>query len=446
MDGIGDIGSTAPIELPEIVVTPDDPLPDDTLPGDGSFGDVIAGFQATNAQMNAAVNGLSQQIDATIEQMRAMGPPAVPAPLPAPVPPPVIAPPAPDLFIPPPAPSTEPASATPPAAAAPSAEPGNTGSPAGGPPPVAAALGVAATVAAPQAPSALLAAERQALVRALPWVGRFLGTPALVVGLASEVFNFGSIPNDAQERAMREAAERSAVPVSPDQTQLPGFSPAPPVPPLPGFTPPAAPLPNREELPMADPPPPLPGFTTTPPPPALPGFTPVNPGPLVLERNEGNRSLTRPTGEIGGVPTGTRRVNRTAALPREKAQVASEQEFADRLASQGYRVIQQPTIGDNPALTPERMRTLGLRETADPDLLVEGRVFDIYRPLGSDVATTWKGISDKVANRQTDRIALDLRGTSLTEADVRAALRANRISGLAEVITLTDRGLGRAFP
>jgi hypothetical protein len=222
MDGIGGIGSTAPIELPEIVVTPDDALPDDTLPGDGSFGDPIAGFQATNAQMSTAVNGLSQQIDATIEQMRAMGPPTVPALLSVPVSPPVIAPPAPDLFIPPPAPSTEPASATTPAAAVPAAEPGNTGSPAGGLPPQAAALGIAATVAAPQAPSALLAAERQALVRVLPWVGRFAGTPALVVGLASEVFNFGSIPNDAQERAMREAAERSAVPVSPDQTQRVG--------------------------------------------------------------------------------------------------------------------------------------------------------------------------------------------------------------------------------
>jgi hypothetical protein len=373
-----------------------------------------------------------------------MGPPAVLPPLFVSVSPPVIAPPAPDPFIPPPAPSTEPASATPTAAAAPSTEPGNTGSPAGGLPPQAAALGVAATAAAPEVSAPLATAP---LMRALPWVARFMGTPALVVGLASEVFNFGSIPNDAQERAMREAAERSAVPVSPDQTQLPGFSPAPPVAPLPGLTPPAQPLPNREELPMADPLPPLPGLTATPPLPAIPGFTPVNPGPLVLERNEGDPGLTRPTGEIGGVPTGTRRVNREAAPPGEKAQVASEQEFADRLASQGYRVIQQPTVGDNPALTPERMRTLGLRETADPDLLVEGRVFDIYRPQGDDVATAWQGISDKVAvNRQTDRIALDLRGTSLTEADVRAALRANRIPGLAEVITLTDRGLGRAFP
>ncbi|MDQ8727442.1 hypothetical protein [Bradyrhizobium sp. LHD-71] len=75
VDGISGLSSTntislppidvTPFELPEIVVTPDDPLP-----GDGSFGDPIAGFQATNAQISAAVNGLSQQIDATAEQMR----------------------------------------------------------------------------------------------------------------------------------------------------------------------------------------------------------------------------------------------------------------------------------------------------------------------------------------------------------------------------------------
>jgi hypothetical protein len=110
-------------------------------------------------------------------------------------------------------------------------------------------------------------------------------------------------------------------------------------------------------------------------------------------------------------------------------------------------VIQQPTVGENAALTPERMRAFGLRETADPDLLVEGRVFDIYTPERDDAGTVWQAIAGKVVvNRQADRIAIDLRGTSLTEADVRAALGANRIRGLKEVITLTDRGLGRAFP
>ncbi|MDQ8727233.1 hypothetical protein [Bradyrhizobium sp. LHD-71] len=112
---IGSTGSTATIELPPIVVTPDDPLP-----GDGSFGDVIAGFQATNAQMSAAVNGLSQQIDATIEQMRAIGPPPLPVvPPPLPAPPPVIALPEPEVFIPPP----QPASAAPPAPPAPAPAP-----------------------------------------------------------------------------------------------------------------------------------------------------------------------------------------------------------------------------------------------------------------------------------------------------------------------------------
>ncbi|MDQ8726859.1 hypothetical protein [Bradyrhizobium sp. LHD-71] len=449
MDGIGGIGSAVMVELPPIEVdpvqldpievTPDDPLPSASLPGDGSFGDPIAGFQATNAQINAAVNGLSQQIDATIERMRVMGPPPVPTvPLPLPAPPPIIAPAEPELFIPPPA-----ASATAPASAAPSAGSSNTGSPASELRPEAAALGVAATAAAPEMSSASLATAQQALARGLPWVARFVGTPALVAGLASEVFNFGSIPDDAQERAMREGAERSA---------------APPIPPAPGLIPPAEPLPNREEfpvaeplpsgeeLPVAEPLPQLPGRTVAPPLPTVPDSTPVEPGPLILE-NRGDPGLTRPTGEIGAAPTGTRRVNRKGATPDDKAQIASEQEVADRLAAQGYRVIEQPAAGENPILTTERMRALGLRERAKPDLLVEGRVFDIYTPEKDDVRSVRDGIAKKVVRyNQTDRVVVDLRGTSVIEADVRAAIRATPIPGLKEVITLTDQGLGRAFP
>jgi hypothetical protein len=109
-------------------------------------------------------------------------------------------------------------------------------------------------------------------------------------------------------------------------------------------------------------------------------------------------------------------------------------------------VVQQPTEGDNPALTQERMRALGLRPTADPDLLVEDRVWDIYAPLPStDARGVAGGIASKIKIRQTDRVAVDLRSTSVTEVPVRAALRAEPLRGLKEVITLTEQGLGRPF-
>ncbi|GJE71572.1 hypothetical protein CHKEEEPN_3119 [Methylorubrum podarium] len=192
----------------------------------------------------------------------------------------------------------------------------------------------------------------------------------------------------------------------------------------------------------------MPGLTPPEALPPLPGFGAADPGlvgPTPLE-SRADPGLTMPTGALNGVPTGPRSNNVPGAAQSEKLQVDSENQVADRLAAQGYAVVQNPTVGPAPAFTRERMLELALDPDKNPDLLINGRVFDTYTPVVDEARSIRSGIFKKVDDRQTDRVVVDLRGTTQTDASVRAALRADPVTRLKEVLTLTEAGLRRAFP
>ncbi|GJE69600.1 hypothetical protein CHKEEEPN_1129 [Methylorubrum podarium] len=230
----------------------------------------------------------------------------------------------------------------------------------------------------------------------------------------------------------------------------PGMAPAPVLPGLEGVTPEApgvaGPLPGLTAAPSA---PPVPGLTPPEALPPLPGFGAADPGlagPTALE-SRSDPGLTRPMGAINGTPSGLRSSNVEGAELDDQQQVDSENQVADRLAAQGYAVVQNPTVGPAPALAPKQMEDLGLNPTRNPDLLLNGRVFDTYTPVVDKAEAVRGGIYVKVVEKkQTDRVVVDLRNTTQTDAAVRAALRADPVPGLKEVLTLTAAGLGRAFP
>ena len=56
----------------------------------------------------------------------------------------------------------------------------------------------------------------------------------------------------------------------------------------------------------------------------------------------------------------------------------------------------------------------GLNPDKQPDLLIEGRVFDTYTPETNRLDGIWDGIETKVADKQTHRIVVDLRNTTQT--------------------------------
>ena len=167
-------------------------------------------------------------------------------------------------------------------------------------------------------------------------------------------------------------------------------------------------------------------------------------GPATLESRR-DSGLTQPTGQIGGKPGGLRQTTAPGAESADKAQVDSENQVADATARAGYRTVQRPTDGPNRALTPERMKAEGLRPAADPDLLLENRIWDVYTPEADKASSIRNAIQDKIDKRQTHRVLVDLRGTTQTPASVRAAIREKPLQGVKEVMFFTNQGLAKPF-
>ena len=105
------------------------------------------------------------------------------------------------------------------------------------------------------------------------------------------------------------------------------------------------------------------------------------------------KSETSPSGEIGGSPKGNYANETSRGLMRQN-------ESADLLAKQGYDVtILDEVQGGN---------GYGVKSTSNPDLLVEGRVFDVYSP---GATTGNKNIINTIATKtktQAERIILNL--------------------------------------
>ena len=228
-------------------------------------------------------------------------------------------------------------------------------------------------------------------------------------------------------------------------------TPTPPsVPSSPPPTVPAAPLPTQAGT-TASPGASTPTVVSTPIPdsPAAPSVMPGAPTdgvqqPTILQ-SQGDPGLTQPTGPINGVPSGQRSTSAAEATSIQKAQIDSENQVADMLAIAGYQTVQSPTQGANPVVTPERMQAEGLNPDKNPDLLVEGRIYDTYTPVQDSTGSIVNGIKSKIVDEQTQRVVVDLRDTTQTTSSLRAALRVNPIPGLKEVITVTANGLSQPF-
>ena len=225
-----------------------------------------------------------------------------------------------------------------------------------------------------------------------------------------------------------------------------GFTPAPP---LPGLVPPPPVVPNSTANPA--PPPVMPTSTATPVPdaPLVPphtgGAPPVMPPGMNIVESQADPGLARPTGPIGGVPTGLRPVSEAGASPADKAQVDSELHVGGAFAGAGYQTEQQPTRGANAAAVRQQMQAEGLNPDKNPDLRVEGRIWDIYTPESSNPVSIRNGIARKISEEQTHRVAVDLRGVGQTEAAVRGALRANPVPDLKEIAIITENGFTQPF-
>ncbi len=133
---------------------------------------------------------------------------------------------------------------------------------------------------------------------------------------------------------------------------------------------------------------------------------------------------TRPTGSAGGKPTGKRSTNKANADPDFKRGIELENESADLLAKQGYRVEQNPTVPG----------------AKNPDFRIEGKIFDNYAPNTSNPRSIVDGINRKVGEGQADRIVLNLADSNVERFQLRQALVDWGSRNLREIILIDKTG------
>lgn len=152
-------------------------------------------------------------------------------------------------------------------------------------------------------------------------------------------------------------------------------------------------------------------------------------------------SQTKPTGAIGGKPLGEATQNTANANTLNKRGIMRENQSAQILADRGYKVQQ------NPKLSGDQMENLGLRREANPDFVIEGKVFDNLAPISESVGGVRSGINSKVSSGQTRRLVVNLGDTPVTAGELRRSLKESPIPNLQEVIAIDKNGgIHRAFP
>lgn len=150
---------------------------------------------------------------------------------------------------------------------------------------------------------------------------------------------------------------------------------------------------------------------------------------------------TNPTGVLNGKPGGVRATNLPNAGPGFKRGIARENQSADILARQGYRVEQGPRLSHA-----DRLRD-GIGPGKNPDYRIEGRVFDGYAPTAPTPRGVYDGVAGKVSAGQTHRVVVNLGDTPVRPGEVQGLFRQRPIPGLQEVIVIDRRGgVHRTFP
>ena len=146
---------------------------------------------------------------------------------------------------------------------------------------------------------------------------------------------------------------------------------------------------------------------------------------------------TEPTGEPGGEPTGEPTELKPGDNAETKRSIWRERESAQRLADAGYRVEQNPEVLPTDNVAPGK----------NPDLRVEGEIFDCYSPATSDAGNIVDRINMKVADGQADRIVLNLQDSSVSRSELRQALMDQGSPDLKEIIAIDQSGnIIRFFP
>ncbi|WP_339310603.1 hypothetical protein [Paenibacillus sp. FSL M7-0896] len=155
-----------------------------------------------------------------------------------------------------------------------------------------------------------------------------------------------------------------------------------------------------------------------------------------LEDGAGKVKLTEPSLPAGGKPKGNYTKGDSHGLKKEH-------ETADNFAEQGYDIeILDEVNGGN---------GYGVKESSNPDYLIEGEVFDCYAPtMDTNVDNILRNIRTKTKS-QAERIVLNLDGftsekiTEITGKIIRKANPNGDLKNLQELLIIVDGKITRIY-
>ncbi len=145
--------------------------------------------------------------------------------------------------------------------------------------------------------------------------------------------------------------------------------------------------------------------------------------------------ITSPSKEPNTIaePDGNRTQIPAEADPTTRRSLERENEAADVLAKAGYNVAQNPTVpGDK-----------------NPDLKIEGRIFDVYSPgYGTTAKNVFFAVKAKVLAGQASRIVINLGDSRLRRPRLETEFRNRRkeVPGLEEVLIIKQGKVFRIYP
>lgn len=152
-----------------------------------------------------------------------------------------------------------------------------------------------------------------------------------------------------------------------------------------------------------------------------------------LAEAHGPAKLTGPSGKPDPLasPTGRRAV--PSPVDKDPANIralAQENESADILAKNGYRVEQRPKF-------PGRK---------NPDYRIEGDIFDNYAPTTSSPRSIWTTIQDKVVKEQARRIVLNLSSSGVDLVKLKIQFDNWPIDTLEQILVIRNGSIIRFWP
>jgi Contact-dependent growth inhibition CdiA C-terminal domain len=141
-------------------------------------------------------------------------------------------------------------------------------------------------------------------------------------------------------------------------------------------------------------------------------------------------------------PLGETEKVRPNSAPENIRGLTRQNEAAETLAKNGYKVEQKPQLTNI-----DRISNPWLKAEKKPDFKIEGEIFDAYTPSKNKLAENIRSeINSKIEKGQTRRIALNMDDSQVSLDELKKVIWEKPISELEQILVVKDGKVTNFFP